>query len=325
MKPIQSIIRILFALSATLLMQACTREDLSVCEAKLVIDFRYNDGTTTTTTTDVFPEEVKAITLFLFDANGLFAGEYQSLRNPAQNTHSVRTMLPDGRYDLIAWGGARDNYDLTPLTVGVTRLADAVLSIRKDAQGNLERHNEPIYYGASFSFDKTSGQTAGQHQTIEMVRKTYFIRLTVEGLPYSTPPATDDTRATQQEAEFVGRITSPGSNTNFDNSLAGNKQLVYIPHHDVANQRLTSDFVIMYYPDLWESHLRVEYHPQGSLGTQQLFDENLRNLLLQNPDVDLEHDTAFDVNIRIDDFTTGAVTITINGWTLTNGGGGIIG
>lgn len=318
MKPIQSLIRVLSVLSAALLMQACTQEDLSVCETRLTINFQYSDGTTTT---DAFPEEIEPITLFLFDANQRFVGESQS-RHIGGNRHSLATDLPDGRYDLIAWQGVRNNYTLTPLIVGVTTLPQALLHIKQDAQGELERHNEPLYYGAAFGFDKVTTRPTGQRQTIEMVRKTYFIRLTIDGLPYSTPA----TRATAPEEEFVSRITSPDGKTNYDNALAGNKQLIHIPHHEVAKSRMVSDFVILYYPDLWESRLVLNYQPAGTDGNkQQLVNEKLLDLLSQNPDVDITVDTEFDIDITLDDLSTGAVTIRINGWKVTNGGGGIIG
>ena len=78
--------------------------------------------------------------------------------------------LPVGQYQFMAWAGARDSYDITSLTPGVSTLTDLKLKLKREASLIINKRMETLWYGEviNVNFDGTVHQT----ETINLIRDT---------------------------------------------------------------------------------------------------------------------------------------------------------
>ena len=100
-------------------------EDLPECRLSVKFKYDYNMEFA-----DAFHAQVDKVELYVFDKNGKYLFK-QAEEGSALSTgnYLMEVELPVGQYQFMAWAGARDSYDITSLTPGVSTLTDLKLKL----------------------------------------------------------------------------------------------------------------------------------------------------------------------------------------------------
>lgn len=104
-------------------------EDLPECRLSVKFKYDYNMEFA-----DAFHAQVDKVELYVFDKNGKYLFK-QAEEGSALSTgnYLMEVELPVGQYQFMAWAGARDSYDITSLTPGVSTLTDLKLKLKREA------------------------------------------------------------------------------------------------------------------------------------------------------------------------------------------------
>ena len=128
--------------------------------------------------------------------------------------------LPVGQYQFMAWAGARDSYDITSLTPGVSTLTDLKLKLKREASLIINKRMETLWYGEviNVNFDGTVHQT----ETINLIRDTKIVRF---GFQSYTGSWTLDMN------DYDYEIIESNGHLGHDNSLLDDDVLSFRPYY----------------------------------------------------------------------------------------------
>lgn len=303
--------RMLFAqVLCCFVLSGCIKEDLSTCGG-FEIAFRQ---TINKDREDLFGTAVKKINLFVFDANGLFVGEFKEKGNHLNNQYRMRPALADGVYDMYVWGEINDDFSMRPLTVGVSTYQDALLSLQRPPSGVVNQSITPIFHGKAENVAVNNSKST--LQVIDMMNNVNSIRVITKGLPTGrmTTPAAN-------ENEFTCKIVSANGDYNFDNTRAGSELLTYIPKHPASDESIVSDFhtIRLFENDLL-TKLTLNYGLNTDGSAKEIYSANLIELLCKNPEINTQEDldrlSEYIIVITIDSNTNIVTSVTVNGWKV---------
>jgi hypothetical protein len=283
------------------LMQACVMDDLSECG--VTVYYRY---TRNMEGVDKFASEVKKINLFVFDAEGLFLTEYTATEKELGNSQAMYLNIPPGTYDFISWGNLDEDYQLPVFEKGKTSLQEAILSLKR-TEKTVSKYPHSLFFGGLQKVQVLPALQKKQILTVDMMKNTKRIKVIAKGLP------------SQEIAEhlFDCRITSANGDYKFDNSIAGDESLRYVPQTSVGEDgQLLFDFVTLRELKDGSTHSKLifTYKRQQSNTEVELFNVNLAELLLSvSKTKDLDIEDYFEIEILLN-YTNGSATIQIEGW-----------
>ncbi|MDR1936949.1 MAG: FimB/Mfa2 family fimbrial subunit [Tannerellaceae bacterium] len=290
-----------------LLMQGCVMDDLSECGVSIHYQYTKNiDGT------DKFTSEVKKVNLYVFDSEGLFLNEYSTDTTLSNGGNIMYLNISPGTYDLIAWGNAGEDYELTPFEKGKTTLKEARLSLKR-TENKVDRQPGSLFFGALNQIKILPAFQKKQILTIDMMKDTKKIRVITKGL------------SAQEIArnKYDCRITSVNGDYKFDNSIATPDRLLYMPQSAAdAQGQLISDFVVMreLNDGSTQSKLIVNVHSPDGKPDKELFSVDLTELLLaQSKTKNLDMEDYFEIEITVD-YANGTTSIHIKGWNTIETG-----
>lgn len=299
------------------LFSGCTKEDLSDCGG---FDVAYRQ-TINKDGIDRFGTDVNRVNLFVFDDKGLFVGEFKDEGEHLNSNYKMPLKLKDGVYDMYVWGNLNDKYTTKPLTVGVSTYKDALLSVNRDASNLVgDLSNSAIYHGKAQKVEVKSNKYT--RQVIDMMKDCNHIRVVIKGLPNTNIT----TKATA--GELTSRIFSSNGDYNYDNTVAGNQQITYIPKYANDNDgAIVADFTTLRLIEGDASRITVNFNQAGASDIKELYNRNLTELLLEHPDInsqeDLDRLTEYTITIVIDELTMAVTTVTVNGWSSVDNDGNI--
>lgn len=320
MKPMNSIKRwkaafCIFALLA--IVTGCVQDDLSDCG--IGVQFQYVKNVDNT---DKFASLVDRITLFVFDDNGTYIGQYEDEGDVLKDNYVMNIPLKPGKYQLVAWGNLCEDYEVTPFVQGVTHMDEVMLSLKR-TQNVVNEHPTHLFYGGIEEIELSTPYIGRRHVLMDMMKNTNSIHVTTRGLPLETATKSGSHSGTT----FDCTITSINGDYKFDNSITG-ERLTYIPEYATEEQVLFSEFVIMRELNdrSTDSRIVITRH-RGDDETEtkaesdepvELLNESLTDLLIPasiTKDLDIDDDFTIEF---VFNYTNGTVTIIINGWVIIN-------
>ncbi|GEM_PF-1348932 len=295
-----------------MILHGCVADDLSDCGISIQFSYKKNvEGI------DKFSTDVQRITLFVFDSNGLYVGEFSDEGDVLKSSnYRMNVGLKSGSYKLVAWGNLCDDYEL-PTFTKETNIEDVRLSLR--SQDNIvNEHPTHLFYGETdVEFDS---ETIGRkYVELDMMKNTNTIIVRTKELPINSEYS--DKRMRKSETpEYECLITSKNKTYKFDNSIIGDDRLTYIPASSasVEEQTLKSDFVIMreLNDGTTESRIIIRDFSTKSSEPKELLNESLIPFLIPasvTGDLDIDSDFELDVVLQ---YGNGTVTIIINGYVV---------
>jgi hypothetical protein len=285
-----------FFLIVSLLMQGCADDNLSDCGVKIRFQYVKNQ-----TRTDKLETDISKLDMFVFDAKGVFIGEYVS-QGTLRNGYTTDLPLVSGKYSIVVWGNPDSDYELPSVVRGQTNINEASLSLK--CTGNtVTTLPASLFYGSLLNMDFQADNRRSHIYTVDMTKNTKSITVTVKGLVGANDKYDIVIQSKSASLKFV------------DNRIASANILRYVPQSRVDDQGWwISDFVVM--RELEDESTESRLTITDIESSRKLFDENLTKMLMSRITLaDFEVTDHFDIVIEYDNTMT--ANIRINGWEYT--------
>lgn len=290
------------------IMTSCDSFDEDLPECRLFVKFKYDYNMEFT---DAFHTQVDKVELYVFDKDGKFlfkqAEEGSSL---STGNYLMEVALPVGEYQFMAWAGARDSYDITSLTPGVSTITDLRLQLKREESFIINKELETLWYGEIIDVNFT-GKTH-QTETINLIRDTKRVRFIFQGY-------TNDWELNVDDYDY--EIRESNGYLGHDNSLLEDDMLSFQPYRrDQVNASAASvDLNTMRLMKDRKTRLVVTEKSSA----KKVFDINLIDYLamtnMEDKKIGMQEYFDRQSNYHIVFFISDswlAMRIVINGWTV---------
>lgn len=190
------------------------------CSVNYRIRFRYDYNMKYA---DAFAHEVKAVTLYLIDANGKVA--WQRTEEGAALSNGEYTMTVDvepGKYDLLAWCGTKEKGSFAIPETSEGKGLTCTLGREHDEKGTafVDKDIDRLFYG--WLPEQDFAETEGTYTyTVPLVKNTNSVRVVLQHL--SGEPVDKD--------KFEFSISDKNGTMNWDNALLPDEPLTYYAWH----------------------------------------------------------------------------------------------
>ena len=281
-------------------------EDLPECRLSVKFKYDYNMEFA-----DAFHAQVDKVELYVFDKNGKYLFK-QAEEGSALSTgnYLMEVELPVGLYQFMAWAGARDSYDITSLTPGVSTLTDLKLKLKREASLIINKRMETLWYGEviNVNFDGTVHQT----ETINLIRDTKIVRF---GFQSYTGSWTLDMN------DYDYEIIESNGHLGHDNSLLDDDVLSFRPYHMNQLNSFSASVDLNTMRLMKDRTTRLVITEKST--SNKVFDINLIDYLamtnMEDKKIGMQEYFDRQSNYHIVFFLSGswlAMKIVINGWTV---------
>ncbi|WP_295940023.1 FimB/Mfa2 family fimbrial subunit [uncultured Alistipes sp.] len=144
---------------------SCEVFNESLPECRLYVKFKYDYNMESA---DAFHKQVDKVELYVFDKAGKFLfTQTEEGAALATGNYRMEVVVPFGEYRFMAWAGARDSYEITELTPGVTTIEQMKLRLKRPASLVVDKQLERLWYGEIIDVNFT-GKT-NQVETINLI------------------------------------------------------------------------------------------------------------------------------------------------------------
>ena len=281
-------------------------EDLPECRLSVKFKYDYNMEFA-----DAFHAQVDKVELYVFDKNGKYLFK-QAEEGSALSTgnYLMEVELPVGQYQFMAWAGARDSYDITSLTPGVSTLTDLKLKLKREASLIINKRMETLWYGEviNVNFDGTVHQT----ETINLIRDTKIVRF---GFQSYTGSWTLDMN------DYDYEIIESNGHLGHDNPLLDDDVLSFRPYHMNQLNSFSASVDLNTMRLMKDRTTRLVITEKST--SNKVFDINLIDYLamtnMEDKKIGMQEYFDRQSNYHIVFFLSGswlAMKIVINGWTV---------
>lgn len=286
---------------------SCIKDDDVSCppgttSVNLSFDFQKEDSLTKT---KYDLREVKLLDVYVFDANDVYL---ETLEDPSpeldNSGYRLTAELPAGEYTFITWGNLRDYYCKRPgqPVAGETRLDGMkFLYDNPQARDTVTCQLEPLYF-SSLKHATVEGEETNLRSFL--VRDTYTIHFTIEGLP-------------GQGDRYALLVSDMNKECCFDNSFCEGGQLCYMQELFNQGDLLTATIT--------KIRLSRERNPMLKLfdETRQttVLEANLVDLILQLEKhgiaIDFDKMYEFDLHLTFgEENGRQTVSVSVNNWIV---------
>lgn len=296
-----------------LLLQSCIKDDLSNCKSELLLRFRY---TLNDQHTNLFDSDIHRVTVYIFDSNGKYVGNFSQQGDKLTNDYVMRIPLPEGKYSVVAYGGDFATYSAGELKAGtinptlikgVTDINDFRAELKNiiGVDNYLYPITTPDDLYAGLALNAIADQRNETITDVELIRDTKKIKVKITGTDaYSAP--------------LEVYITALNGRYKFDNSIDTNHgTFKYTP----INTLLQPNYMEV---DLKMMRLMLGQSPmlviKNSVTQEVLYNENMIDQILSTlqyitqEDFDREDEFIFEISV-VNDVV---VSVSINGWIINN-------
>lgn len=298
-------------------MQSCIKEDMSVCQSELLLRFRY---TLNDQYANLFDAEVHRVTVYIFDSQGKYVGNFTEQGDKLTNEYVMRIPLPEGKYSVVAYGGDFTTYSAgeldrqtntlnQTLRVGVTDIGDfrAELKNISGEGGYLFPATTPDDLYAGLAVNGVSSMD-NRITDVELIKDTKKIKVKITG-----------TGAVPGPLDVY--ITALNGRYGFDNNIDPNHgTFKYTP----VNSSVQPDYLEV---DLKMMRLMVGLSPilviRSASTSQVLYNVKMIDQIISTrkytsqEDFDREDEFVFEIAFTSNDQSVG-VLVSINGWKINN-------
>lgn len=291
------------------LLGGCIRENNEDCpvvgsQHNVTLMFRYLDDSGS----DVFPQEIDKVDLFVFDANGRFVRRVQVLKAELNTFQGVIMELDPGTYRIVCWGNASSRTQINEPDINSSMKDFFIYFTGSDSA-------DPLYYsvgtrGAEGDIPYYTLEVPANRSVagiIDFTSQYNVIEVYVKGFSDSNNPG----RETTPDIEV--RDLTPGYYFDMEplkgqtKSFEQASEMVATPQGIMAGARF-------YTPDFNEDNQININIIKNSTG-ETVATVNLREFLIQN-DIHLDGRGVQTIRIYIE-FKNGNVYITIPEWDST--------
>lgn len=160
-------------------------EDLPEC--RLFVKFKYDYNMQSVCS---FHVQVDKVELYVFDKDGKFLFQQAEEGEPlTTGSYLMSLELPVGEYQLMAWAGAHDSYDIPVLNPG-DPISALELKLKRETSLVVDKELEPLWYGEILGVNFT-GET-NQVETINLIKDTNKVTFIFQFLSDDDPLNLED-------------------------------------------------------------------------------------------------------------------------------------
>lgn len=207
-------------LSLLFVATSCIDDDLSDCPSGLSVGFAYNLYNQDMEYADAFENAVNDISLFIFDADGMFVEQYAATNMQlADNGYKINVCcLPSGSYQLIAWGGIdSDSFNGSTLERGKSKITDVLVKLNTIKDGASDKDLASLFYGRTALLNYKN--TKYTEVKIPLVKNTNTFRILLQ----------DVNSVEINPAAFSFQIIDKNIGLNHENERAIDLEVMYKP------------------------------------------------------------------------------------------------
>lgn len=269
----------LYVFMLALIVMSCIKEDLEICLPQpVVVAFSFVPSQACAEE-PIVPTDLNRLTVFLFDQHGRFLQQVDTVSTGSD--YGVELSLVPAHYQLVAVAGYEtDQLRSAPFVPGITHIHDAVVtSYIEQRDGSLRSANHVLYTGSD---TLTVAPEVPTERAMTLVQRTKVLNITVDGIA---------------NGQYLIALAGNAAEYTFEmqqNYLAGSPP-IFVPldgegtlwtGKTLANWPLKDD----------GSNTRLQIIDPAT--GYRVVDEDLLDLLLRVPDIDLECSTGFDIEIE---------------------------
>lgn len=295
---------LLISVIILLFFSGCIKDDYKDCVQGINVTF-YSK-----TPCDIdanYPEQIKNITMGVFDKNGILVSSKHANDTKLQKDFRQTIETESGLYTVIAWSGLEtDHYDISALKMGSTTKNDLLFRLKRAAQRASSIEGTRVYYGESpavYVPQADNSESIFENAAINMREITNRITISVEGL----------LKAEEYEIE----IESDNGSMNIDGSIAPDEVIEHSAEHTIKDGVMEARFTLLKLETGYNNNIIIKSKLSGA----ELYRGSLLGtLLLKNPDVNLACDHDFTIRFTTkDQCSCGTYTIMeiwVNNWLV---------
>ena len=258
---------------------------------------------------DKFNEQCDKIELFLFNSDNVLVQRIENHRELSiGDKYKLPLYLAPGTYTIVSWFGHKDSYTFTTVTPQRSTKEELILKLN-DNNGLSNKPLESLWNGVTTTF--TISQAYGHTEEINLIKNTNRIQFTLTSLD-------DDIYADDIEI----KLTAANSSYSYNNELADNKQITYLPFEQSNVNKNSASFTIdmLRLIEGEDVYLTIkDKHTQKSLLPKEAL--NLTEFLLKTKPTTMTNQEYLDREDlwKFDLYTASyfvAIMIQINEWTV---------
>ncbi|MEG0517557.1 MAG: FimB/Mfa2 family fimbrial subunit [Bacteroidales bacterium] len=298
-----------------LLLQSCTKEERVPCKSELLLRFRY---TLNNQNVNLFGEQIKRITVYVFDRNGKYVDSFTDSGNHLTNDYVMHLSLPVGKYSVVVYGGNFTTYstgELNSLNLLNQTLRKGITDIN-DFRTELKNRSgtDPFLYPVSTPDDLYAAMTVNVASTydnkivtnVDLIKNTKKITVKILGTSnISAPPEV--------------YILAQNGRYGYDNSIdAASGVFKYSPVNTLTQYDYTQAELKILRLMLGQSPMLVV---RNSMTHEVIYNENMIDQILSTKkyvsqeDFDRENEFVFEIKINPGGVDVG-ISVFINGWKI---------
>lgn len=290
----------LYGCMLALIFTGCIKENLEICipqSVQMTFTFIASKGCEED---PVNSADINRLTVFIFDQHGRFVEQLDATTTGAD--YQIKTSLIPAHYKLVAVAGFDDEQLRgIPFEFGVTNIRGAsITSYLKQQDESLQSAGHVLYMGTDTL--TVMPEIAEQSLAMTLIQQTKMLDIMVNGIATS---------------HYQVALSGNAARYSFGMTqyyLEGSP-LVYVPLHE--DNGVYEGTTLVNWPlknDGDNTRLQIINRATGT----RLVNEDLMELILRVPDIDLECSTGF--HIEIEYKTAGGITISIENWKVYDDG-----
>jgi hypothetical protein len=299
---------VLWMTAMLFLIPGCMKDNLGDCGLSIRVTYTQNKEAA-----DCLGERVDHLTLYVFDSNGRFVGDYPS-RGTLYNGYTIPLLLKSGTYSFVVWGNLNPReYNIPSLVPGETQVQGLDLQFSKVGPQDqvVNEFPDSLYYGAKMNVNIRPALMDEQIHEIDLIKDTKEITVRASIV------APDSERL-----KFDCHIFSKNSLLRFiDNRIPAESAFVtYLPPNKFVDEegRWISEFRVIREIEDASTESKLIYTITDDAGTVREFREEslvqmLRLYLTRMSPYTFDIEDKFVIDIRYENYAT--TSITINGWS----------
>lgn len=269
-----------------LLLSGCIKEDYDDCEQGIDIYFYSKTKCENDT---VYPEQIKNITVCVFDENDLLVGYQKSGNAKLQRSFRERIEVREGGlYTVVAWSGLDESlYDINIPTEMISKKSDLLFRLKRTLKKASSISGSKVYYGESPAIyvPQASGtESLFKNAAVNMQEMTNRLTIIVEGL--------------DNPDNYYIDIESNNGSMNINGTIAQDETIDYASTHLIRENVLEAEFTLLKLQTGNTNTIVVKSKIDG----RELYRGSLLGtLLLKNPEVNLDCDHDFVIRFTTED------------------------
>lgn len=282
----------------------CIKDDYADCTQGIRVSF-YSQNPCQAERS--YPEQIKDLTLFVFDKNEVLVSYKQVNAVELQKDFSQLIETESGMYSVLAWAGlAPDLYEMVGPQVGTTQKQTLLFRLKRASEIASSITDTRLYFGEStLAYVPNAGEkgTIYEDVSVNMQEVTNQLEVSIEGLP------------NVQDYEVV--IESNNGAMNINGTIATDELITHTSESTDESGVLHARFTLL---KLATGYTHTIVVRDKSHGTELYRGSLLGTLLLKNPSVNLDCDHDFTIKFTTkDQCSCGTYTIMevwVNNWLV---------